>query len=126
MPGKPAPVLLPAYLDAWVQTKPRPLYEPLVEIFLHGQSDGEPDVQVVWRADLDGFDPNTWTDVVSLSPPTAAEAMQVPISAFRRWYEQKYEDKEDSDIEGAAVMAEEVKRNPKRGNHPTVRCHALI
>jgi CRISPR-associated endonuclease/helicase Cas3 len=125
MPGKSAPVLLPAHLDAWVQTKPRPLYDPLVEVFLHGQSAGEPDVQVIWRADLDGFDANAWADVVSLCPPVAAEAMQVPISAFRRWYEQKDQDKEDSDIEGAGVNAEEDRKRAALGIPRNIRCHAL-
>lgn len=85
-PGRPAPVLLPAHLDAWVQTKPRPSCEPLVRTFLHGQDSQEPDIQVIWRADLDAFETRLWADLVSLCPPTAPEAMPVPIAAFRRWY----------------------------------------
>jgi len=120
--GKPAPVLLPAYLDAWVQTNPQPACEPLVELFLHGQKDGEPDVQVVWRADLEGIEPDQWKDVVGLCPPATAEAMPVPISAFRRWFEHKDADKNDSDLEGAGAIEEARDREEK----PEARCDALI
>ena len=84
-----APVLLPAYIDLWCQTEPRPEPDPDVSLFLHGARRGEPEVQVCWRADLgerDGFpQPEQWDDVVALLPPTAAECMSVPISRVRRW-----------------------------------------
>ncbi|QUW01651.1 hypothetical protein J8C02_12220 [Chloracidobacterium sp. MS 40/45] len=52
---------------------------------LHGPQPGEPDVQVCWRADLDAFPPDDWSEVVSLLPPTATECMTVPMSVVRRW-----------------------------------------
>ncbi|MCU1301245.1 MAG: CRISPR-associated helicase Cas3, Anaes-subtype [Candidatus Sulfotelmatobacter sp.] len=81
-----APVLLPAHLDALSQTSPTPAYEPSVDVFLHGPESGEPDVQVIWRADLDQASPQSWGEIVDLCPPVAAEAMSVPITAFRRWF----------------------------------------
>lgn len=104
-----APVLLPAHLDAWAQTNPQPHCEPLVELFLHGPNRGEPDVQVVWRADLDGFKRGSWADVVSLCPPVAAEAMPVPISAFRRWFANQEADTAASDLEGADAPSDAPK-----------------
>ncbi len=78
-------VLLPAHLDLLCQTSPRPALEPNVGQLLHGPQPGEPDVQVCWRADLDAFPPDAWSEVVSLLPPTAAECMTVPMSVLRRW-----------------------------------------
>ncbi|AEP13810.1 type I-G CRISPR-associated helicase/endonuclease Cas3g [Chloracidobacterium thermophilum] len=78
-------VLLPAHLDLLCQTSPRPALEPNVGQLLHGPQPGEPDVQVCWRADLDAFPPDDWSEVVSLLPPTATECMTVPMSVVRRW-----------------------------------------
>jgi CRISPR-associated endonuclease/helicase Cas3 len=117
MPGKEAPVLLPAHLDAWVQTNPTPHREPLVGLFLHGREDSEPDVQVVWREDLDPERPADWDDVVGLCPPVSAEAMPVQISAFRRWFFDKQDiDITASDQEGAAAQPEERERWERRGD----------
>ncbi|WP_058865829.1 type I-U CRISPR-associated helicase/endonuclease Cas3 [Chloracidobacterium thermophilum] len=80
-----AAMLLPAHLDLLCQTSPRPALEPNVGHLLHGPQPGEPDVQVCWRADLDAFPPDDWSEVVSLLPPTAAECMNVPMSVVRRW-----------------------------------------
>ncbi|MBA2303409.1 MAG: type I-U CRISPR-associated helicase/endonuclease Cas3, partial [Acidobacteria bacterium] len=46
-----APVMFPAYADAWSQTNPTPSPDPDVALFLHGPARGEPDVNVCWRAD---------------------------------------------------------------------------
>ncbi|MCS7079352.1 MAG: type I-U CRISPR-associated helicase/endonuclease Cas3 [Chloracidobacterium sp.] len=80
-----AAALLPAHLDLLCQTSPRPALDPQVALLLHGPQPGEPDVQVCWRADLDAFSLDTWSEVVSLLPPTAAECMTVPLSRLRRW-----------------------------------------
>lgn len=52
-PAVRAPVLLPAYLDAWAQTSPRPEPDPDVGLWLHGPKRGVPEVRLVWRADID-------------------------------------------------------------------------
>lgn len=51
-PKEHAPVLLPAYLDLWMQTSPAPVVVPDVSLWLHGPKAGPADVQVVWRTDL--------------------------------------------------------------------------
>jgi CRISPR-associated endonuclease/helicase Cas3 len=95
--SKDAPVMLPAYVDFWCQTSPRPTPDPEVSLFIHGRESGEPDVQVCWRADLDGncFNPKDWPDLVGLLPPTSAECMSVPISRARKWLTQ-VEDSEEA------------------------------
>jgi len=80
-----AAMLLPAHLDLLCQTSPRPALEPNVAQLLHGPQPSKPDVQVCWRADLDAFPPEDWSEVVSLLPPTATECMTVPMSVVRRW-----------------------------------------
>jgi len=85
---KNAPVMLPAYVDFWCQTSPRPTPDPEVSLFIHGPEAGEPDVQVCWRADLvedESIKRSAWPDVVALLPPTSAECMTVPILRVRKW-----------------------------------------
>jgi CRISPR-associated endonuclease/helicase Cas3 len=84
-PAPDAPVLLPAYLDAWVQTTPTPAPDPNVAIFLHGPDRGAPDVKVCWRADLNLERPDTWLDTLMLCPPAAGECMPVPLAFAQRW-----------------------------------------
>jgi len=101
MQGENAPYLLPAHLDALVQTSPRPEPEPLIELFLHGPKHSVPDVQVVWRGDLDGAEPDEWPEIVALCPPSSMEAMPVSITAFQKWFTGKAST-DESDLEIAA------------------------
>ena len=94
--GEDAPILLPAHVDALAQTNPVPTPEPFIELFLHGPRQGVPDVYVLWRADLDEKEPDTWEEIVRLCPPSSREAMPVPINTFRKWFagETKGDDRE--------------------------------
>ncbi len=88
-----APVLLPAYLDLWMQTSPPPAAVPDVALWLHGPDAGPADVQFVWRADLSeddlaaaapGGEASTvsrLTSIVGAIPPSSLEAMSIPIGA---------------------------------------------
>lgn len=80
-----APVIFPAYCDLWAQTGPEPAVSPEPVLFLHGPQRGEPEVQLVWRADLDPAAPETWCDTVALCPPVSGETLALPLSAARRW-----------------------------------------
>lgn len=94
-----APILLPAHLDAWNQTHPRPEPDPEVALWLHGPQGGEPEVQVVWRADISEADlkasqsrgsagKEVLENLIALltaCPPGGAEALSLPVSAVRRW-----------------------------------------
>jgi CRISPR-associated endonuclease/helicase Cas3 len=84
-PRREAPVLLPAHLDAWAMTSPRPAVDPDVGLWLHGVDDEAADVQVVWRSDLPLARPDLWADIVALCPPGSAEALPVPVYAARAW-----------------------------------------
>ena len=103
-----APVMLPAHVDAWVQTSPRPAPDPDLAIFLHGPNRGVPEVQVCWRADLrqsDLADRDRAVSIVSLCPPALSECIAVPIFILRRWLADGLNatDPEDSDVEGTRV-----------------------
>lgn len=79
------PVMLPAYVDAWVQTSPAPRPDPDVALFIHGPKRGEPDVNICWRADLPESHKDTWVEIISLCPPISPECMPVPIGLVRKW-----------------------------------------
>jgi CRISPR-associated endonuclease/helicase Cas3 len=85
-PTADAPILLPAYLDCWVQTNPAPSADPDVALFLHGPQREMADVQVCWRGDLpEVADGDEWADILSICPPTTAECLPVPLHVFRDW-----------------------------------------
>lgn len=86
-----APVLLPAHLDAWVQTAPEPRPDPDVSLFLHGIGRRVPaDVHVVWRAEVTeellvaGAEEDLATRVAAC-PPVSLEAVSVPVWAVSAW-----------------------------------------
>jgi len=92
-PAPHAPVMLPAHLDCWCQTSPMPVPDPDVSLFLHGPEQGQPEVQLCWRADLgdpedQGDLESAWTQAVSLCPPTSAECLSVPLWLVRQWLTQ--------------------------------------
>jgi len=104
-----APVLLPAHLDLFVQTSPRPAIDPDPHVFLHGKEDSRPEVQVIWRLDLNNAPVEDWAEIVALCPPVSAEAMPVPFFEFQRWIAGKSSDA-GSDLEGAEGDEDEPRR----------------
>ncbi len=106
--GEDGPLLLPAHVDALVQTSPRPEPEPFIDYFLHGPKRGTPDVYVVWRSDLESVSPEGWAEIVSLCPPVSSEAMPVPLWVFRNWFNgQAVKDESDTDV-NARLFDEEA------------------
>ncbi|AGA90075.1 CRISPR-associated helicase Cas3, subtype Dpsyc [Thioflavicoccus mobilis 8321] len=103
-----APVLLPAHLDALVQTAPVPCPSPDVSLFLHGPQAGPADVQVCWRADLSAEAEDAWIEAVALCPPATGELMPVPLAAIRRWLAGEPEGVDGGDIEGIAPAADDI------------------
>ena len=83
-----APVVMPAYLDLWAQTSPRPAADPEVGLFLHGERTTA-GVSVVWRGDVSEQDMQDAADEIEellrLVPPRAAEAVEVSLWAARAW-----------------------------------------
>jgi CRISPR-associated endonuclease/helicase Cas3 len=101
-PKRDAPVMMPAYLDAWCQTNPRPAVEAEVSLFLHGPQDDVAEVEVVFRADLpDALTSHQVEEVVRLCPPAPDEKLPVKLGRLRAWLTGK-KLTADADIEGAA------------------------
>ncbi len=116
-PAPDAPVMLPAHIDAWVQTSPTPDPDPDVSIFLHGPELGAPDVQVCWRSDLrQDMTLEMQRDIVSLCPPVSAECIPVPLPLLRSWLGGENRAENLSDL--AAGSAEDADRQdgPARTN----------
>jgi CRISPR-associated endonuclease/helicase Cas3 len=112
---RPAPVLLPAYMDQWAQTSPPPHADPDPALFLHGipatGREALEDVRVIWRADVDegilararartrsadgdegrhgdGAGRNALRELVehvALVPPASLEAVGLPVWTFIAW-----------------------------------------
>jgi CRISPR-associated endonuclease/helicase Cas3 len=108
-PAPDAPVMLPAHVDAWVQTCPTPLPDPDVSLFLHGPGRGAPEVQVCWRADLlEGLSLEQQVDIVSLCPPASSECISVPVHILRGWLRGEGSTQHLSDLEGGHTEDAEV------------------
>lgn len=113
---KHAPVLLPAYLDLWMQTSPAPVVVPDVSLWLHGPKAGPADVQVLWRIDLSEGDLRAAfeakegdpakelpTLIVAAVRPSSLEAISLPFLAARRWLSGDVVVGDISDVEGAVA-----------------------
>ena len=121
-----APVMLPAHLDAWAQTRPRPRPDPDVSLWLHGvDQKQEPEVQIVWRADvsealLDAAKDDAEVEEallrrVEVCAPVGLEALSVPIYAARAWLRGDAV-REIADVEGrAAAPEEQLDKEPRAG-----------
>lgn len=112
-PKADAPVLLPAHLDLLTQTSPIPAADPDAALYLHG-ADRQPDsISVVWRADIE---PDLQSDedvrrLLTLVPPRAAEAIELPLWAVRRWLvEQARGLSQLADVAGTAPQAQDRRR----------------
>jgi CRISPR-associated endonuclease/helicase Cas3 len=103
-----APVMLPAHIDAWAQTSPMPLPTPDVSIFLHGPQRGQPEAQLVWRADLPDLsrqNEDLCIETVALCPPTSVEALQAPLNLVKRWLRREWAaDDRLADVESAPLV----------------------
>ncbi len=113
-----APVMLPAHVDAIAQTAPEPSPSPEISLFLHGPQPGLADVQVCWRADLNGhFETDearqtAWIETLVIFPPTSGELMSVPLMTFRRWLVGEPDSATDlGDVEGIGSEAETPSTN---------------
>ncbi len=87
------PLLFPKYLDMLSETRPTPSPDPDVALWLHGAREDDPDVNVVFRAELDAeygehpspVDPQEFAEQLEFMPPLANEAVAIRIGEFRRW-----------------------------------------
>ncbi|MAJ64911.1 MAG: type I-U CRISPR-associated helicase/endonuclease Cas3 [Alphaproteobacteria bacterium] len=87
-----APILRPVDADTCFQTAPRPAVATDLTLYLHGPQRQPAGVQIIWRGDLerrhmgesDKYRRQT-LDILSLLPPRATEAIEVPVPTARRW-----------------------------------------
>lgn len=88
-PVKEAPVLMPAYLDLWSETRPAPHPDPDPTLWLHGKgSEPDRDVSVVFRADLPAPHEHALEaarEAAEFLPPVADEAVSVRLEELQRW-----------------------------------------
>ena len=102
-PTRDAPILLPAYIDLWSQTSPRPAMDPDVSLFLHGMPppDEKPrmQVRVLWRNELATLSSDKWVEAVAATAPLSAEMITVSVSELRAALAQ-IETSADEDVEG--------------------------
>jgi len=102
-PHRQAPTLLLSHLERLAQTAPAPDADIEPAPFLHGFQTEKPEVQIVWRAevdllladglrpapDADGAEIGRWIqhlrDAVGAAPPRSGEALAVPLGPARRW-----------------------------------------
>jgi len=104
-PTSDAPVMLPAYLDCWVQTNPPPAADPDVALFLHGPQRDMAEVYVCWRGDLpenEACEP--WAEILSLCSPTTLECLPVPLHVFRQWMNSRGKFNDSSGDAGEATQ----------------------
>lgn len=125
-PKQHAPVLLPAYLDLWVQSSPAPDVVPDIGLWLHGPKSGPADVQVVWRADVkerdlilaaeDDAALKRLVAIVAAVKPSSLEAISLPFTIARRWL-QRLPAGDVADVEGANIE----NASTDRGNGSALR-----
>ncbi len=100
-PTASAPLVMRTHMDAWVQTSPEPVAQPLLEWFLHGMEQrASPDVSIVWRHDRSA-------ETLRLVPPRQVEFLQVPIGAAKSWLAEGREGQEVDIVDVATGEAEE-------------------
>jgi CRISPR-associated endonuclease/helicase Cas3 len=85
-----APILLPAYADLWSHTSPIPHADPGIGLFLHGLERAPASVTVAWRADIAETElveknRERLIELLKLASPRAAETIELPLWAVRRW-----------------------------------------
>lgn len=87
-----APVLMSVHLDLWSQTRPTPQADPDPSFWLHGPDRGAPEVQIVWRAELDEVllsddarSDEAALEILESCPPGSMEALSLPLWAARAW-----------------------------------------
>ena len=82
-------------------------FVPILGLFLHGPS-LDADVQVVWRSDInaDVLDTEAARRSLELCPPSALEALPLPVWAVRRWLSDDGEQAAIADVPEKSTDAE--------------------
>lgn len=118
---KPRPELqlTPCFLDLLAQTSPRPQYDPDVGALLHGLSDAQEDVRLLWRSSLSGLgasESQLVNEILDAQPPSSLEVLSLSVRAARHWLSRANSEDHVFDVEGVDVAVEDFKlRSDLRG-----------
>lgn len=116
--------LTPSHVQLLCQTSPAPMYDPDINALLHGLKTEQPDVQVVWRANMPIMDEHEPLPIQSnkarivntllaLIPPTNLETLALPLSSVMIWLMEQGISHELGDVEGASAEDGERKSAAK-------------
>ncbi|MFD8080957.1 CRISPR-associated endonuclease Cas3'', partial [Kitasatospora sp. NPDC059722] len=111
--GEHIPPVEQVRLGAFARTSPIPVPDESPGPFLHGLDSGQPEVQLLWRADLptDTTDPETLAEHILTTPVHTAETLALPLAAVRRFLTQPRTTPDTSDLEGTNADTTPEPRN---------------
>ncbi|MFB7474214.1 type I-U CRISPR-associated helicase/endonuclease Cas3 [Kitasatospora sp. NPDC056184] len=120
--GEHIPPVEQTRLAAFARTSPIPVPDESPAPFLHGLDTGQPEVQLLWRADLptDTTDPETLAEHIRTTPVHTAETLALPLAAVRRFLTQPRATPDTSDLEGTNADTTPQPRNPPTRLRTTV------
>ncbi|MBB5038167.1 type I-G CRISPR-associated helicase/endonuclease Cas3g [Prosthecobacter dejongeii] len=107
-----APAMLPAHIEAWSQTSPKPHCEPEPSLFLHGKSTNAPEISLCWRLNLappSQGNEEALFDHIALCPPAAAECLSVPRWALLQWFATT---KDDQAAKALSLDSDDTSKEP--------------
>ena len=90
-PAPQAPILLPSHLDLLCQTSPRPHVEPEVSCYIHGLTQPQASVSVLFRSDLpfpllpDAVSNADAVAKLNSAGPLGTEMAELPLYHLRNW-----------------------------------------
>lgn len=113
--GDHIPPLHRVRVDAFARTSPIPVPDELPAPFLHGLDTGDPEVQVLWRADLpDTTDAEHAADRIRRTPVHPGETVTLPLAAVRRFLTDPRQTPDTSDLEGAQADTIDESRTARK------------
>ncbi|MFB7124307.1 type I-U CRISPR-associated helicase/endonuclease Cas3 [Kitasatospora sp. NPDC056273] len=120
--GEHIPPVEQTRLGAFARTSPIPVPDESPAPFLHGLDTGQPEVQLLWRADLptDTTDPETLAEHIRTTPVHPGETLALPLAAVRRFLTQPRATPDTSDLEGPDADTTPEPRNPPTRLRTTV------
>ncbi|MFE6055652.1 type I-U CRISPR-associated helicase/endonuclease Cas3 [Kitasatospora sp. NPDC056446] len=120
--GEHIPPVHQVRVDAFARTSPIPVPDESPAPFLHGLDTGQPEVQLLWRADLptDTTDPEALADHLRTTPVHTAETLSLPLAAVRRFLTEPRRTPDTSDLEGPDADTTPEPRNPPTRLRTTV------
>ncbi|MER6399870.1 type I-U CRISPR-associated helicase/endonuclease Cas3 [Kitasatospora sp. NPDC001603] len=112
--GEHIPPLHQVRLEAFARTSPIPVPDESPAPFLHGLDTGEPEVQLLWRADLSthATDTEALAEHIRTTPVHTAETLSLPLAAVRRFLTEPRATPDTSDLEGTNADTTPEPRNP--------------